>query len=54
LASDWYFLGRVRSFDEIQSAIDALTPQSILDYLDRHPPEEFTIVTLGPKALRVP
>ena len=27
LASDWYYLGRVRSFDEIQAAINALTPR---------------------------
>jgi predicted Zn-dependent peptidase len=52
LASDWYFLGRVRSFDEIQAAINALTPGSVLAYLDRYPPRNFTIVTLGPKPLR--
>jgi predicted Zn-dependent peptidase len=53
LASDWYFLGRVRSFDEIQAAIDALTPESIVGHLKRCPPGEFTIVTLGPQALSV-
>lgn len=54
LASDWYYLGRVRSFDEISSAVNALTPQSIVDHLKRKPPKDFTIVTLGPKALNVP
>lgn len=53
LASDWYYLGRVRSYDEIQSAIDALTPRSILAHLRRYPPRDFTIVTLGPKPLRL-
>jgi predicted Zn-dependent peptidase len=53
LASDWYFLGRVRSFDEIQSAINSLTPESILAYLRRYPPGNFTIVTLGPKPLNL-
>lgn len=53
LASDWYYLSRVRSFDEIQAAIDALTPQSILRHVRRHPPRDFTIVTLGPKPLRM-
>jgi predicted Zn-dependent peptidase len=53
LASDWYYLGRVRSFDEIQAAIDALTPQNIVNHLGRHPPGEYTIVTLGPKPLRL-
>ena len=51
LASDWYHLGRVRSFDEIQAAIDGLTPETIVGHLRRHPPGDFTIVTLGPKPL---
>ena len=53
LASDWYYLGRVRSFDEIQAAIDGLTPDGIVEHLRRRPPKDFTIVTLGPKALDV-
>jgi predicted Zn-dependent peptidase len=53
LASDWYFLGRVRSFDEIQNAINALTPEGILGYLRRHPAGNYTIVTLGPRPLNV-
>jgi predicted Zn-dependent peptidase len=53
LASDWYFLGRVRSFDEIQSAINALTPESILAHLERCPPRDFTVVTLGPTPLKL-
>ena len=53
LASDWYNLGRVRSFDEIQSAVNALTPEGVLSHVRRHPPADFTIVTLGPKPLEV-
>jgi predicted Zn-dependent peptidase len=53
LASDWYYLGRIRSFDEIQSAIDALSPQTIVGHLKRFPPKDFTIVTLGPKPLEI-
>jgi predicted Zn-dependent peptidase len=51
LASDWYYLSRVRTFDEIQSAVNALTPKMITDHLHRHPPQDFTLVTLGPKQL---
>jgi predicted Zn-dependent peptidase len=54
LSSDWYYLGRVRSFDEIKSAIEGLTPASIVGHLRRCPPADFTIVTLGPKALKMP
>lgn len=54
IASDWYYLGRVRPTEEIQAAIDALTPRKIVDYARRYPPEAFTMVTLGPKPLRMP
>jgi predicted Zn-dependent peptidase len=53
LASDWYYLGRVRPFDELQAAIQSLTPESIVRHLRNHPPGDFTIVTLGPKPLRL-
>src|SRR5262249_14961514 len=54
LASDWYYLGRVRTAAEIQSAIDGLTPRAILDHVERYPAKDFCIVTLGPQALQVP
>ncbi len=54
LASDWYYLNRVRSMDEIQQAIDALSPRSILDHVKKYPPRDFTIVTLGKNALTLP
>jgi predicted Zn-dependent peptidase len=53
LASDWYYLGRVRTFDEIQAAINGLTPEGIGNYLHRYPARDFTIVTLGPKSLEI-
>jgi predicted Zn-dependent peptidase len=53
LASDWYHLGRVRPIDEIKDALDGLTPESILAHLRRCPPNDFTIVTLGPQPLSV-
>jgi predicted Zn-dependent peptidase len=53
LASDWYYLGRVRSLDEIRSAVESLTPQGIAEYARRYPAEDFTVVTLGPQALTV-
>jgi predicted Zn-dependent peptidase len=53
IASDWYFLGRVRPLEEIQSAIDGLTVPGVLDYLRRNPAKDFTVVTLGPAALRI-
>jgi predicted Zn-dependent peptidase len=54
MATDWFYLNRVRPVDEVQAAIDALTPATILAHLDRFPAKDFTVVTLGPKALNVP
>ncbi|MFL5329975.1 MAG: M16 family metallopeptidase [Gemmataceae bacterium] len=53
LASDWYYLGRVRTSDEIKAAIDGLSSSSIIEHLKRYPAKDFTVVTLGPKALEV-
>jgi len=53
LASDWYHLGRVRSVDEIQAKINALSPDTIIAHLRRCPPGNFTVVTLGPKPLEL-
>jgi predicted Zn-dependent peptidase len=55
LASDWYFLGRVRSIDEIAAALDALTPEAVSKYAaDLARTDDLTILTLGPSALRMP
>ena len=54
MATDWFYLQRVRRIDEVQTAIDALTPTSILGYLERFPARDFTVVTLGPTPLITP
>lgn len=55
LASDWYFLGRVRPIEEISAELDALTPRTVSDYAaslkDR---SALTILTLGPSPLEYP
>ena len=53
MANDWFNLGRVRSVDEIQSAIEMLTTESIQSYMHRHPVGELTTVTLGPEPLNL-
>lgn len=51
LARGWFNLGRVRSVEEVAREIDRLTPESILGFVERHPPRNLTIVTLGPQPL---
>jgi predicted Zn-dependent peptidase len=52
IAYDWYYLGRVRTMDELSKIIDGLTVESINAYLAAHPPGEFTVVTLGAEGLK--
>ncbi|MBI3409465.1 MAG: insulinase family protein [Planctomycetes bacterium] len=54
IASDWYYLGRVRPMEEVQAAINGLSADSIVAHLRKHPAKDFTVVTLGPKPLNVP
>ena len=49
MARDWYLLGRVRTLDEIEKEVDALSAGAINEYLKQNPPRDFTIVTLGSK-----
>jgi predicted Zn-dependent peptidase len=54
IATDWYYLGRIRPFDEIQAIIDGLTPAKIVGYLERCPVQDVTLVTLGEAPLALP
>ncbi len=53
IARDWYHLGQARTLEEIGRLVDALTVQGINEYLAENPPRDFTVVTLGPTALKV-
>jgi len=48
MASDWFYLGRIRPLEEIEGAVAALTPKSILEFLAKSIPGELTQVTIGP------
>ena len=51
IAADCYFLDHVRTLDEIGRIVDGLSCGSINRYLAANPPGQFTVVTLGDKAL---
>ncbi|MDA7977806.1 MAG: insulinase family protein [Pirellulales bacterium] len=53
IVRDWYFLNRIRSLEEIESRLEALTRDDINDYVAKHPAQDFTVVTLGPSPLEV-
>ena len=52
-AGDYFHLGRVRSLDEIEAAIKALTVKDVMAHVQQHEPKDFTVVTIGPKELMV-
>jgi predicted Zn-dependent peptidase len=54
IARDWYHLGQARTLNELGQLVDALTVDAINEYLGEHPPQDFTVVTLGPSALKLP
>ncbi|WP_250847227.1 M16 family metallopeptidase [Aquisphaera insulae] len=55
LASDWYFLGRVRPIEEISAELDRLTPESVSAHAATFPDAAgITMLTLGPTPLRWP
>jgi predicted Zn-dependent peptidase len=51
LARDWYHLGRVTTPDEVQQQIDRLTPAAVVEFVRTHPPDPYTVVTIGPEPL---
>jgi predicted Zn-dependent peptidase len=53
VGKDYYMLGRVRTLDEIKQRIDATTVDSVVGFLRSHPFEDFTVVTIGPREVRV-
>lgn len=54
IAHDFFIRGRIRTLDEISAAIDAVTVEKVNAYLAAHLPGPFTIVTVGPKELKLP
>jgi predicted Zn-dependent peptidase len=54
IAHDFFMRGRIRTLEEIKSAIDAVTVDRVNAYLKDHSAGPFTFVTVGPKALKLP
>lgn len=54
LARDWFHLQRVNTLADIRAQVDGLTVEQIVDYACRYPARNFTILTIGEKALQLP
>ena len=53
IAGDYYMLGKVRSLDEIKKAIDKTSVDSVLTFLRENRFKDFTVVTIGPREIKV-
>ncbi|MGC9455361.1 MAG: M16 family metallopeptidase [Phycisphaerae bacterium] len=49
LAADWYHLRRLRSLREISEAVDAVTKDHVMEYLEKYPAENFTVLVIAPE-----
>ncbi len=54
LTRDWFHLGRVTTLDEVHRRIDALKVPEVLHYVQMHPPDDLTLLTIGPEPLEMP
>jgi predicted Zn-dependent peptidase len=52
IAGDFAYLGRVRTISEIRRRLEKITIQSVQEFLDANPFENFTVVTIGPKEIQ--
>ncbi len=50
-SSDWYLTGKLRTLEEIREGIESVTVDDISDYLSEFPPNDFSLLTLGKRAL---
>ncbi len=53
IGNDYYMLGRVRPLDEIKEKVEATSVGSVLGFLRDNPFQDFTVVTVGPREVRV-
>jgi len=53
IARDWFLRDRVITLDEIHEILNAVTPQKISDYLNSHPANNLTLLTIGPTPLEI-
>ena len=53
IVNDWWNLGRVRTLQEIKDGVDAVTNEDICRHLREFPVQPVTLMTLGPRAIKL-
>ncbi len=53
IARDWFHLKKINTLEDIHTQVDQLTIKDIMEYVERYPAEDFTILTIGEQPLNV-
>ncbi|MCK4913878.1 MAG: insulinase family protein [Planctomycetes bacterium] len=53
IGSDYYVLGKIRGLDEIKAEIEKVNVDSVLGFLRKNKFREFSVVTIGPKKVKL-
>lgn len=53
IGGDYYMLGRIRDIDEIREKVDSTTAEDVMQLLSDKPFEDFTVLTIGPKEVKI-
>ena len=53
IARDWFHLGRVTTPTEVRDRIDAVSTDQVRDYALAWPPDNLTVLTVGPQPVDV-
>lgn len=54
IASDWFYLGRVPTREEVLEKVDSLTCDSLLKHFEENLPKNFSLITVGSLPLELP
>jgi len=54
LVTDWFYHRRIRPLTEIRSRLESITVDQIVDFVNRHPAKDITVLTVGAEPLNIP
>ncbi len=54
IASDWFYLGRVPTRDEVCARVEALSCEGLLEHFESNLPKNFSLVSVGSQSLELP
>lgn len=53
IANDYYLLGRVRTIEEVKQKLEEISVETVVNFLKNNRFKDYTVVTIGPEAVKV-